>query len=93
MKHAAEIIAEYFDSEHRDDNELHGCLEKLNNRAAIKRLGYVVEALGINAPDMVKFCEKNISAGYSKLDPSASIRGRLLRRWNLEVNVNLRAGE
>ncbi|MDP8215313.1 MAG: type IV toxin-antitoxin system AbiEi family antitoxin [Candidatus Euphemobacter frigidus] len=93
MKHAAEFVAEYFDSEHRDDNELRECLEKLNNRAAIKRLGYVIETLGINAPDTVMFCEKNISAGYSKLDPSASMRGKLLRRWNLEVNVNLRAGE
>lgn len=93
MKHGAEIIAEYFDSEHRDDKELRGCLERLNNRAAIKRLGYVVEALGINAPDMVMFCEENISAGYSKLDPSTSTRGKLLRRWNLEVNVNLRPGE
>jgi len=93
MKHVAEIIFEYFGGEHRDDNELRRCLEKLRNRAAGKRLGYVIEALEIDSPDMVTFCAKNISAGYSKLDPSASARGRLLRRWNLEINVNLRTDE
>ena len=89
MKHAAEIIAEYFTGEHRNDAELRSCLEKLKNRAAMKRLGYVIETLGIDAPDTVAFCWENVSAGYSKLDPSAPARGRLMRRWNLRINVNL----
>jgi predicted transcriptional regulator of viral defense system len=91
MKHVAEIMAEYFSGEHRDENELYRCLQRLNNRAAIKRLGYVLETLGIDSPDTVTFCMKNISSGYSKLDPSSSVRGRLLRRWNLEINVNIQA--
>jgi len=93
MKHVAEIIGEYFNGEHRDDRELRECLERLNNRAAIKRLGYVMEALEMDTPGMVAFCENRISAGYSKLDPSVSVRGRLLRRWNLDINVTLQAKE
>ena len=93
IKHVAEIIVEYFDGEHRDDNELRECLEKLNNRSALKRLGYIIESLEIDASAMLTFCEKNISAGYSKLDPSSSVRGRLLRRWSLEINVNLQTNE
>ena len=89
MKHIAEIAAEYFESEHRDNDVLCECLEALGNRAAIKRLGYLIEVLGIDAPDLIEFCWRNISAGYSKLDPTARVRGRLLRRWNLEINVRI----
>jgi len=91
IKHVGEIIAEYFSGEHRNDIELCRCLRKLGNRAAVKRLGYVIEELGIDVPDVVAFCRKNVSAGYSKLDPSVSVRGKLLRRWNLDINVKIRA--
>jgi len=92
IKHIAEIIREYFVGEHRDDEELRSCLEKLNNRTAMKRLGFILETLEVEAPEIVAFCLDNISAGYSKLDPSVRVRGRLVRRWNLDVNVNLEAG-
>jgi predicted transcriptional regulator of viral defense system len=90
MKHTAEILGEYFAGEHRSDSALHECLATLGNRAAMKRLGYIVETLGIDAPDTLDFCLANISSGYSKLDPSVAAGGRLTRRWNLQVNVDLR---
>ena len=80
---------EYFDSQHRSDRELLECLKRLDNRAAIKRLGYILETMDIEAPATIRFCENNISAGYSKLDPSASTGGKLMRRWNLQLNVSL----
>lgn len=92
MKHVSEITGEYFAGEHRNDDELRVCLERLKNRAAIKRLGYVIEALNTNAPDIVAFCLENVSAGYSKLDPSRPACGKLVRRWNLQLNVNLGMG-
>jgi len=92
IKHVSEVIGEFFTGEHRDDDELRMCLDKLNNRAAIKRLGHIIETLGIEAPDTVAFCLENVSAGYSKLDPSVHARGRLVRRWNLEINVKTEAG-
>jgi predicted transcriptional regulator of viral defense system len=90
IKHVAEIVIEYFDSEHSSDSELRECLTRLDNRAAIKRLGFILETMGVKAPAMIAFCENNISAGYSKLDPSAPTGGRLVRRWNLQLNVNLK---
>lgn len=93
MKHVAQIISDYFSGEHRNDDELRLCMEKLKNRTAMKRLGYVIETLNIDAPDTLAFCLENISAGYSSLDPSAPDGGRLLRRWNLQVNVNIEAGK
>ncbi|NQT18292.1 MAG: hypothetical protein HQ592_01210 [Planctomycetes bacterium] len=92
MKHVSEITGEYFVGEHRDDGELRMCLEMLKNRTAIKRLGYVIETLDIKAPDTVAFCLENVSAGYSKLDPSGPAGGKLVRRWNLRLNVNLGMG-
>lgn len=93
IKHVSEIVMEYFDSEHRNDSELWECLKRLDNRAAIKRLGYILETMGIEVPATIHFCENNISAGYSKFDPSAPAGGKLMRRWNLQINASIEAGE
>lgn len=89
MKHVAEVAREYFESEHRDDEALREYVTRLGNRTIPKRLGYLIEALGIEAPDLVEFCRESISSGYSKLDPTNPTKGRLLRRWNLAVNVRI----
>lgn len=92
MKHIAEIVLEYFSGEHRNDDLLIDYVTRLGNRTISKRLGYLVEALGIDAPNIIKFCQRNVSAGYSKLDPAVRARGHILRRWNLEVNVTITDG-
>ncbi|MBI3946014.1 MAG: hypothetical protein HY321_08855 [Armatimonadetes bacterium] len=92
MKHVAEVAREYFESDHRDDAALREYAGRLGNRAICKRLGYLIETLDMDAPDLLEFCRQAISSGYSKLDPSVPTRGRLLRRWNLAVNVRI-AGE
>jgi predicted transcriptional regulator of viral defense system len=89
IKHAAEIVHAYFDGEHRNDTALVECLRKTMNRTVCKRLGFILEILKLNAPIVTTFCAGQISAGYSKLDPSIRTRGRLLRKWNLVVNVEL----
>lgn len=93
MKHVAQITDDYFSGEHRDDDELRLCLEKLKNRTAMKRLGYLIESLNIDAPDTLAFCLDNVSAGYSRFDPSAPAGGTLMRRWNLQINVSIEAGK
>lgn len=93
MKHVAQITNDYFSGEHRDDDELRLCLEKLKNRTAMKRLGYLIETMKIDAPNTLAFCLDNVSAGYSKFDPSAPASGTLMRRWNLQINVSIEAGE
>ena len=65
---------------------------RLGNRTVPKRLGYLVETLEIEAPEIVEHCRKTMSPGYSKLDPSTDAKGRFLRRWNLQVNVKLADG-
>jgi len=89
IKHAAEIVQAYFDGECRDDRALVQCLRRTTNRTVCKRLGFMLEILKRDAPTVVKFCASRVSAGYSRLDPAIRAQGRLLRKWNLDVNVEL----
>lgn len=90
--HVAALTRAYFESEHRDDERLLSYVRRLGNRTVFKRLGYLVEALGVDAPRVVAACASEKSAGISPLDPSASPRGRIVRRWNLRVNVDVASG-
>ena len=89
MRHVAEILENYFAGEHRADMLLVDYISRLRNRTVCKRLGFLLEALGIEAQEILEYCRAHISAGYSKLDPGIATRGRLLRRWNLELNINI----
>jgi len=89
IKHVAEMIAEFFDGEHRNDDKLIEYVRSLGNRTICKRLGFILEHMSIDAPSILPFCAENISAGYSKLDPTVRTRGRLVRKWNLDINVTI----
>ncbi len=89
IKHVAEIVTEFVTGEHRDDDALIEFGTKLENKTLFKRLGFIIEAVGLDTPQLLSFCRDNISAGYSRLDPSVRSQGRLLRKWNLAVNVEV----
>jgi len=89
IRHVAQVVKEYFSSEHRDDNKLLNYISWLKNRTLCKRLGYLLERFQIDAPKISKYCEDNVSTGYSKLDPTLKVKGKLSRRWNLNINVEL----
>jgi predicted transcriptional regulator of viral defense system len=60
---------------------------RMNNSAILKRLGFLIEILGIHKPAQIKRLRKNIGKGYSPLDPNGSKTGKYNNRWNLRVNV------
>ena len=90
IRHVAEIVAAYFASEHRDDSRLQDYARRLGNRTIWKRLGYLLETLRIDAPELSAACRTSISSGISLLDPSAGAKGPVLRHWNLRINAVLR---
>lgn len=92
MKHVAVTAVAYFMGDSRDDKTLMQYIEKQGNRTIYKRLGYLVEALSLNAKSIVDYCRSKMSSGITFLDPSAGKRGRILRRWNLLLNVDIRRG-
>lgn len=89
IRHVAQVVKEYFSGEYRDDNKLINYISRLKNRTICKRLGYLVENFRVDAPEILRYCEANISSGYSKLDPTVEVKGKLSRRWNLDTNVDL----
>ena len=91
IRHVAEIVAAYFLSEQRQDEVLIDYGDRFGNRAIFKRLGYVIEATGIEAPSVVTACAARISRGISVLDPGISTTGPIRTRWNLRINAAIQA--
>ena len=89
MRHVSEMVAAYFNSDARADDTLRDYIRKLGNRAVFKRLGFLLETLGVIAPDLLAVCHVEISKGLSRLDPSGPKGGRIVKRWNLRVNLAL----
>ncbi|MFG0260748.1 MAG: hypothetical protein ACF8LK_10415 [Phycisphaerales bacterium JB041] len=90
IRHVADVVADYLDEEHRDTETLLSYLDRQGNRAAFKRLGYILETGGRD-PDLVDTCRAKISAGLSALDPAVKRKGTISKRWNLRINVRLDA--
>lgn len=84
------MVKEYFSSKERNDNSLVEYLSKFGNRTIYKRLGYIIEISKIDASSVLETCERNISSGFSKLDPSLAKKGRTIKKWNLIINSSLR---
>ena len=89
IRNIADVLKEYFNSNHRSDIRLIEYLSLMKNRAINKRLGFLIETLKIDAKELTNYCKSNISAGYSKLDPTIEAKGNYVRRWNLMINVSL----
>lgn len=89
IRHVVDVVDEYLRSSHRDDSLLVTYGDRFGNRAIFKRLGYIIETLGVDAPDLVVACTARVSRGISLLDPSAGRSGRILTRWNLRLNVGI----
>lgn len=85
IRHVAEIVASYLDDQ--DPEALVEYGDRLGNRTVFKRLGYVVEALGLDVPELVAACRQRVSAGISPLEPDGPPGGRRVMRWALRVNT------
>ncbi len=91
IRHVGDVVSAYFRSEHRNDSLLTEYGDRLGNKSVFKRLGYLIEALGIPASELLPACKSRMSSGISDLQPGAGRGGRIVTRWNLRVNVPVRA--
>lgn len=87
IRHVAEVLASWAERDGRDERKLIQYAERLGNRTVFKRLGFLIEALRIDAPELVRACLERRSAGLSKLDPGIVAAGKINKRWNLKVNA------
>jgi predicted transcriptional regulator of viral defense system len=81
------VLESYLASDMRDEQTLLSYVSRRGNRTVYKRLGYLIEALSLDAADLAEACRSRISSGFTVLDPTVRVRGRLSKRWNLWVNI------
>jgi predicted transcriptional regulator of viral defense system len=87
IRHGAEILIAYLDD--KDPARLIEYGDRRGNRAVFKRLGYLIETLDLDFPDLVSACQERLSSGISALDPDGPDGGRRAMRWGLRVNVTV----
>jgi len=83
------MITEYFESDDRDDSLLVGYGDRLGIGSVFKRLGFLIEELDIDAPELIERCLERRTAGVNDLDPSIDARGQAVSRWGIRANVRV----
>lgn len=87
IRHAAEITSAYLDE--YAPEILIDYAERSGNHTVFKRLGYVIEVLGLDQPHLVNVSQDRLSAGISALDPGGPQGGRRNMRWRLRINATI----
>lgn len=90
IRHAAEILDTYLD-EH-DPLRLVEHAQRLGNGAVFKRLGYMVEALAREEPELISACRTRLSTGLALLDPNGPPDGPRVPAWNIRANARIDPG-
>ena len=89
IRHVAEVLEEYLDGPHRDEKLLFDYCARFGNRSVFKRLGYLLEALGLDEPGLIEHCLERMSSGVVMLDPGIDAPGARDSHWNLRVNARI----
>jgi predicted transcriptional regulator of viral defense system len=72
-----------------DEKTLREYASRIGNTAVAKRLGFIMEALGLGDVEALR-SEVPIAPGFSSLDPTMPKKGKYNRRWGLLVNAEVR---
>lgn len=88
-RHLAEIIDAYHRGKSWDPEKLADELNAATSGAASKRLGLILEALGIAEAKLSNVIAQRRTLGVVKLDPTVRGHGKLSKRWGLWVNVSI----
>ncbi len=79
---ALQIGAERFDYK-----RLISYAERFKNQAVIKRLGYLLDLLGLTTQSNIEHLRSQISPSYALLDPYLPEDGNYYSRWKLRINI------
>jgi predicted transcriptional regulator of viral defense system len=69
-----------------DETKLRDYAAKIGNSAVAKRLGFLMETLGVGDPEVLRKAI-SLSPGFSPMDPMLPRQGKHNRRWNLLINT------
>jgi len=87
VRHVAEAVMQWRGDRRADSHGLIDYAERLGNRTVFKRLGFLLESLGIDDAELIAACRQRISSGISLLDPDRTPSGSITARWNLRINA------
>jgi len=87
IRSVVDILRNYFFSKEKSIDLLIEYLKKLNNGAAYKRLGFLIEKYFPEENRLIKECQAKLTAGNAKLDSSLDCN-RLVTKWRLFVPEN-----
>ena len=73
-----------------DEKALRSYAVKIGNSAVVKRLGFMMEMLGLGDVETLR-AEIPLASGFSSLDPTIPKRGKYNRRWGLLVNAEIQS--
>ncbi|MDC0980414.1 type IV toxin-antitoxin system AbiEi family antitoxin domain-containing protein [Bdellovibrionales bacterium] len=74
----------YLKSKNKNINLLIKYCKQLKSGTAFKRLGLLLEMDAPEELDAIRICKKNITQGYSKIDPSLKCE-KIITRWRLRI--------
>lgn len=63
--------------------------KKFRTKAAVKRLGFILEALDLDNDYIIKLAKIAAAKDFILLDPNGSDEGKFLSRWHVRININL----
>lgn len=84
IRMAADFLTNYLRSSNKSSSLLQQYADRLGNRTAFKRLGFLLERIAPKEADLTNLCRKRVKSGYSQLDPATPGR-TLVTRWGLWV--------
>jgi len=90
VRHLADILRAHRETKSWRPVKLIAELDASGTGAAFKRLGFLAEALELDAQAIIDAAGTRKTTGIVKLDPAIRSRGRLLKRWGLWVNASVR---
>src|SRR4030043_953839 len=73
-----------------DESKLRKYAVKIGNSAVAKRLGFLMETLGVGNVESLRKAV-TLAPGFSPLDPTLPRHGKYNRRWGLLINTEIKA--
>jgi len=87
LRSSIDILQTYFNSKEKNVPLLLNYLQKFNNGAIYKRLGFLLTKLFPAETQLIDFCRQHLTLGNAKLDPTLNCN-KLITTWKLWVPAN-----
>jgi predicted transcriptional regulator of viral defense system len=71
-----------------DERRMVAYLQRLDHKAAIKRIGFLLETYSMGRPETIASLQSLVTDRYALLDPMLPDEGAYRSRWRLRINVD-----